>query len=55
VTRRCFPDPGYQPYLGGTLLAGGEPYAVPLRPENEFLIPSMRSRATSHAERASCI
>jgi len=34
-----FPDPGYQPYLGGTLLAGGQPYAVPLRPENEFLIP----------------
>jgi LL-diaminopimelate aminotransferase len=34
-----FPDPGYQPYLGGTLLAGAEPYAVPLRPGNEFLIP----------------
>jgi LL-diaminopimelate aminotransferase len=34
-----FPDPGYQPYLGGTLLAGGEPHAVPLRAENEFLIP----------------
>ena len=34
-----FPDPGYLPYLGGTLLAGGEPHAVPLRPENEFLIP----------------
>jgi LL-diaminopimelate aminotransferase len=33
------PDPGYQPYLGGTLLAGGEPYAVALRPENDFLIP----------------
>lgn len=33
------PDPGYAPYVGGTLLAGGEPYAVPLRPENEFLIP----------------
>src|SRR5690606_29263305 len=33
------PDPGYQPYVGGTLLAGGEPYAVPLRPENRFLIP----------------
>jgi LL-diaminopimelate aminotransferase len=33
------PDPGYQPYLGGTLLAGGEPIAVALRPENEFLIP----------------
>ena len=34
-----FPDPGYLPYLGGTLLAGGEPHAVPLRPENDFLIP----------------
>jgi LL-diaminopimelate aminotransferase len=33
------PDPGYQPYIGGTLLAGGEPYLVPLRPENDFLIP----------------
>jgi LL-diaminopimelate aminotransferase len=34
-----FPDPGYLPYLGGTLLAGGEPYPVPLRPDNDFLIP----------------
>lgn len=33
------PDPGYQPYLGGTLLAGGEPYIVPLRAEHDFLIP----------------
>jgi LL-diaminopimelate aminotransferase len=33
------PDPGYQPYVGGTLLAGGEPYKVPLRPENDFLVP----------------
>ncbi len=33
------PDPGYQPYVGGTLLAGGEPYLVPLRAENDFLIP----------------
>src|SRR5690554_1379072 len=33
------PDPGYQPYVGGTLLAGGEPHLVPLRPENDFLIP----------------
>lgn len=33
------PDPGYLPYLGGTLLAGGEPYLVPLRPENGFLLP----------------
>ena len=33
------PDPGYQAYLGGTLLAGGEPYIVPLRPEHDFLVP----------------
>ena len=33
------PDPGYAPYLGGTLLAGGEPHTVPLRPENDFLVP----------------
>ncbi|CAN5846529.1 LL-diaminopimelate aminotransferase [soil metagenome] len=33
------PDPGYQAYLGGTLFSGGEPYIVPLRPENDFLIP----------------
>jgi len=33
------PDPGYLPYTGGTLLAGGTPYPVPLRPENDFLLP----------------
>jgi LL-diaminopimelate aminotransferase len=33
------PDPGYQAYFGGTVLAGGEPFLVPLRPENDFLIP----------------
>ncbi len=33
------PDPGYQAYLGGVTLAGGEPYRVPLRPEHDFLIP----------------
>jgi LL-diaminopimelate aminotransferase len=33
------PDPGYQPYAGGTLLAGGEPHRVPLRAENDFLVP----------------
>ncbi|HEX8276310.1 MAG TPA: aminotransferase class I/II-fold pyridoxal phosphate-dependent enzyme [Longimicrobiaceae bacterium] len=33
------PDPGYQPYVGGTVFAGGEPYLVPLRPENGFLVP----------------
>ncbi|HEX2204016.1 MAG TPA: aminotransferase class I/II-fold pyridoxal phosphate-dependent enzyme [Longimicrobium sp.] len=33
------PDPGYQAYLGGTVLAGGDPCLVPLRPEHDFLIP----------------
>jgi LL-diaminopimelate aminotransferase len=33
------PDPGYQAYLGGTVLAGGVPHIVPLRPENDFLVP----------------
>ncbi len=33
------PDPGYQVYQGGVILAGGEPYLVPLRPENDYLIP----------------
>ncbi|MEJ2501717.1 MAG: aminotransferase class I/II-fold pyridoxal phosphate-dependent enzyme [Gemmatimonadota bacterium] len=33
------PDPGYQPYRGGTLLAGAEPHPVPLRPEHDFLVP----------------
>ena len=33
------PDPGYQAYRGGVILAGGEPYLVPLRPENDFLVP----------------
>jgi len=33
------PDPGYLAYLGGVTLAGGEPHLVPLRPENDFLIP----------------
>jgi LL-diaminopimelate aminotransferase len=32
------PEPGYQAYLGGSLLAGAQPYVVPLRPENRFLL-----------------
>ena len=32
------PEPGYQAYLGGTLLSGAEPYVAPLRPENQFLL-----------------
>jgi LL-diaminopimelate aminotransferase len=32
------PEPGYQAYLGGSILAGAEPYIAPLRRENEFLL-----------------
>lgn len=32
------PEPGYQAYMGGALLAGAEPYIAPLRPENDFLL-----------------
>lgn len=31
------PDPGYPVYRAGTILAGGEPYPLPLLRENEFL------------------
>jgi LL-diaminopimelate aminotransferase len=31
------PDPGYPPYSLGIKLAGGEPYLMPLKEENEFL------------------
>lgn len=33
------PDPGYQAYLGGTVLAGGQAHVVALRREHRFLIP----------------
>ncbi|MBI5414637.1 aminotransferase class I/II-fold pyridoxal phosphate-dependent enzyme [Candidatus Peregrinibacteria bacterium] len=32
------PSPGYPPYKTGTILAGGEPYFVPLLAHNKFLI-----------------
>ena len=31
------PDPAYPPYSRGTMLAGGKPYYVPLKEENDFL------------------
>jgi LL-diaminopimelate aminotransferase len=31
------PDPGYPPFSMGTILAGGEPYFVPLKEANDFL------------------
>jgi LL-diaminopimelate aminotransferase len=33
------PDPGYAPYWSGVWLAGGAPMRVPLREENDFLLP----------------
>jgi len=33
------PDPGYQVYQGGVILAGGEPHLVPLRADNDYLMP----------------
>ena len=32
------PEPGYQAYIGGAILAGAEPHIVPLRREREFLL-----------------
>jgi LL-diaminopimelate aminotransferase len=32
------PEPGYQAYIGGSILAGAEPHIAPLRPENRFLL-----------------
>ena len=32
------PEPGYLAYLGGTILAGAEPYKYPLRPRTKFLV-----------------
>ena len=32
------PEPGYNSYQGGTLLAGGEAYRYPLRPRTNFLV-----------------
>ncbi|MBA3498537.1 MAG: aminotransferase class I/II-fold pyridoxal phosphate-dependent enzyme [Gemmatimonadales bacterium] len=32
------PEPGYQAYIGGSILAGAEPYIAPLLAEHEFLL-----------------
>ena len=32
------PEPGYNSYIGGSLLAGGEVYKYPLRPRTSFLV-----------------
>ncbi len=45
------PDPGYPVYSIGTLLAGGEPYYLPLKEENDFLI-DLESIPNEVADRA---
>ncbi len=45
------PDPGYPVYRAGTLLAGGEPYFMPLRRENGFL-PDLNAISHEVARRA---
>jgi len=32
------PEPGYQAYLGGSVLSGADPHIAPLRRENDFLL-----------------
>lgn len=45
------PDPAYPVYRAGTIFAGGEPYEMPLRPENAFL-PDLRAIPASVLRRA---
>jgi len=45
------PDPGYPVYAVGTVLAGGEPYYLPLTEENDFL-PELDSIPEQIARRA---
>jgi len=45
------PDPGYTVYVTGALMAGGEPYIMPLKPENTWL-PDLDAIPEAVAERA---
>ncbi len=45
------PDPGYPPYNTGTLLAGGEPYALPLLAKRDWQ-PDLRAIPADVAARA---
>lgn len=45
------PDPGYPDYWSGVALAGGRPYAMPLRSENRFL-PDLNAIPKEVAESA---
>lgn len=37
-----FPEPGYQAYIGGTILSGATPQVYPLKAENDFLLELAR-------------
>jgi LL-diaminopimelate aminotransferase len=45
------PDPGYTVYVTGALMAGGEPYMMPLKAENHWL-PDLDAIPAEVAERA---
>lgn len=45
------PDPGYPVYAGGAILAGAEPYYMPLKAENGFL-PDLEAIPTEVARKA---
>jgi LL-diaminopimelate aminotransferase len=45
------PDPGYPPFSLGTILAGGEPYFMPLKEENDFL-PNFKAIPGEVADKA---
>jgi len=45
------PDPGYPPFSIGTILAGGKPYFMPLKEENEFL-PDFKAIPDEVADKA---
>ena len=45
------PDPCYPPYKGGTILAGGRPYPLPLLQENSFL-PDLKKIPASILKKA---
>jgi LL-diaminopimelate aminotransferase len=48
------PDPCYPPYKGGTILAGGKPYLMPLLKENKFL-PDLKKVPLGIRKRAKLI
>jgi LL-diaminopimelate aminotransferase len=45
------PDPGYPPFSLGTILAGGKPYFMPLKEENDFL-PDFKAIPDEVADKA---